>query len=64
MIADYSEDALLTARNKLVTLHLAILGLAEKVEGHDDEILSVECLLYAAMRDLDRGLKLHEPVAR
>jgi hypothetical protein len=43
---------------------LAIYGSSEAIAGHDDEILSVECLLYAAMRDLDRGLKLHEPVAR
>jgi hypothetical protein len=59
MITDYNEDALLTARNKLVTVHLALHGLAETVEGHEDKILSVERVLDEAMRDLDRGLKLN-----
>jgi hypothetical protein len=59
---EYSEAALLAARNKLVTVHLAIQGLAEIV-GHEDEILSVERVLDEAMRDLNRGLKLNEPAA-
>jgi hypothetical protein len=64
MNTDYDDDALMAARSKLVAVHLAIHGLAETVAGHDDEILSVECLLYAAMRDLGRGLKINEPVVR
>jgi hypothetical protein len=63
MITAYDEDALLTARNKLVTVHLALHGLAETVEGHEDKILSVERVLDEAMRDLNRGLKLDEPAA-
>jgi hypothetical protein len=59
---DYNEAALLDARNKLVTVHLAILGLAETIAGHD-EVLSVERVLDEAMRDLSRGLKLNEPAA-
>jgi hypothetical protein len=31
----------------------------ESVAGHEDEILSVECVLDEAMRDLNRGLKLN-----
>jgi hypothetical protein len=57
--ADYDEDALLAARNKLVTVHLAIQGLAETIAGHEDEILSVERVLDEAMRDLNRGLNLN-----
>jgi hypothetical protein len=64
MNTDCDADALMAARNKLVAVHLAIHGLAETVAGHDDEILSVESVLDEAMRDLDRGLKLNEPVAR
>ena len=60
----YDEDALLAARNKLVTVHLALHGLVETVDGHEDQILSVERVLDEAMRDLDRGLRLNEPVAR
>jgi multidrug resistance efflux pump len=56
---EYDEDALLTARNKLVTLHLAIRGLNETIDGHEDAILSVERVLDEAKRDLDRGLKLN-----
>jgi hypothetical protein len=56
----YDEDALLTARNKLVTVHLALHGLGETVEGHEDEILSVERVLDEAVRDLNRGLRLNE----
>jgi hypothetical protein len=59
---EYSEAALLAARNKLVTVHLAIQGLAETIVGHEDEILSVE-RVDEAMRDLNRGLKLNEPAA-
>jgi hypothetical protein len=55
----YDEDALLTARNKLVTAHLALHGLAETIDGREDGILSVERVLDEAMRDLDRGLKLN-----
>lgn len=54
---NYDEDALLTARNKLVTVHLALHGLVEMITGHEDEILSVERVLDEAMRDLNRGLE-------
>jgi hypothetical protein len=57
---EYNEDAILAARNKLVTAHLAVHGLAETIAGHEDEILSVERVLDEAMRDLDRGLKINE----
>jgi hypothetical protein len=49
----------LTARNKLVTAHLALHRLVETIDDHQDEILSVERVLYEAMRDLNRGLKLN-----
>jgi hypothetical protein len=55
--------AVQAARNKLVTVHLAIPGLAETIVGHEDEILSVERAPDEAMRDLNRGLKLNEPAA-
>jgi hypothetical protein len=58
MNTDYDEEALLTARNKIVTAHLALHGLAERVDGPQDEILSVERVLDEAMRDLNRGLNL------
>jgi hypothetical protein len=51
---DYDEDALLTARNKLVTAHLALDAIAE-----GDALLSIKCVLDEAMCDLDRGLKLN-----
>jgi hypothetical protein len=56
----YDEDALLTARNKFATVHLALHGLVERIDGHEDEILCVERVLDEAMHDLDRGLKLNE----
>jgi hypothetical protein len=55
---EYDESALLDARNKLVTLHLAILGLEGTAPDHSDEIASIERVFDDAMRDLDRGLKL------
>jgi hypothetical protein len=55
----YDEDALLTARNKLTTVHLALHGLVETIDSHEDEILSVERVLDEALRDLNRGLKLN-----
>jgi hypothetical protein len=55
---EYNEAALLAARNKLVTVHLAIQGLAETISGHEDKILSVERVLDEAMHDLNRGLQL------
>jgi len=60
----YDEDALLTARNKFATVHLALHGLVETIDGHEDEILCVERVLDEAMRDLNRGLKIDQPVAR
>ena len=60
---EYDEDGLLTARNKLATVHLALHGLADTVDGHEDQILSVERVLDEAMRDLDRGLRLNGPFA-
>lgn len=60
---DYDEDALLTARNKLVTLHLAIQALEDAAPDHSDEIASIERVFDEALRDLDRGLKLNEPAA-
>ena len=52
-------SALLDARNKFVTAHLALHGLMER-DGHSDELSSVERVLDEAMRDLDHGLKLNE----
>jgi hypothetical protein len=57
---EYNEDAILAARNKLVTVHLAIHGLAETIAGHEDEILSVERVLDEALRDFNRGLNLSD----
>jgi hypothetical protein len=54
---DYDDGALMAARNKLVAVHLAILGLAETVAGHEDEILCVERVLDEAVRDLNCGMK-------
>jgi len=59
---DYDEDALLTARNKLVTVYLAVLGLAD-APGHSDAIASIERVFDEALGDLDRGLKLDKPAA-
>lgn len=56
---DYDEDALLTARNKLVTAHLALQAIADR----DDSLLSIERVLDEALRDLSRGLKLDDPDA-
>jgi hypothetical protein len=56
---EYDEGALLDARNKLVTLHLAILALEDTAPDHSDEIASIERVFDDAMRDLDRGLKLN-----
>jgi hypothetical protein len=54
----YDEDALLTARNKFATVHLALSAIAEKAPDHEDDLLCVERVFDEAMRDLDRGLKL------
>jgi hypothetical protein len=59
----YDEDALLTARNKFVTLHLAIQAHADAAPDLSDAILSIERVFDEALRDLDRGLKLNEPAA-
>jgi len=59
MNSAYDEDSLLAARNKFITVHLALHGLVETI-GHGDEILSIERVLDEAMRELDQGLKLDD----
>ena len=54
-------DAASAVQNKLVTLHLAILALAETTADPDGRINSIERVFDEALRDLDRGLKLDEP---
>lgn len=51
-------DTLLEARNKIVTAHLAISGLADKCPDYEDEILCIERVLDDGLRDLYSGLKL------
>jgi hypothetical protein len=55
---DYDEDALLTARNKLHVLYLAINRLVETAPEPAKGILSIERVFDEALCDLDRGLKL------
>jgi hypothetical protein len=53
-------SALLDARNNFVTVHLALLALADTAPDHSDAILSVERVFDEALGDLDRALKLNE----
>jgi hypothetical protein len=51
-------DAVSVVQNKLVTLHLAILGLADGAGGLSGRVLSIERVFDEALRELDEALEL------
>jgi hypothetical protein len=52
------DDVLMNARNSLVTVSLALDGLAERAPDLADEILSLGRVFDDALRDMDRSLAL------